>query len=190
MVPVSLYRNAVVERRTAIADHVMGFMIAGALAPKMIAGQKSYYKRFEPQPYSMSRYPFNLQVFIGKQFAGGGRNELGKQCEGLQGENYQFQDKADRLYISNKTHEPFTQKMIDDKNDINKYVQDWADQQKEKIRNRGLDDKSQNYAAAYRIMATCPSGMVVWEPPQDEHNAELIANIKNFCRDENHGGVP
>jgi hypothetical protein len=80
--------------------------------------------------------------------------------------------------------------MIDDKNDINKYVQDWADQQKEKIRNRGLDDKSQNYAAAYRIMATCPSGMVVWEPPQDEHNAELIANIKNFCRDENHGGVP
>ena len=172
MVPVEMTRHAAVERRTAIADHAMGFLIAGGLAPGMIDGKKSYYKRFEPQPYSWSQLPGQYKTFGGKKWEGGGENELGDTCESIQGENYQGQDKSDRLFISNKTHEAFTKEMIDEnKGGINRYVQEWAaDDKKKDISKRGLDDKSQNYAAPYCIFASCPAGFVRWEPPADEHD--------------------
>jgi hypothetical protein len=188
MAPVTLVRQAAIERRTAITDHAIGFMIAGAVAPGMIAGQRSYYKRFEPQAYSMEA-PFNYQTFIGKPVKGSGTNELGMSCPGYNGKGLFMRNKSDRLYISKTTHEPFTQRIIDEENDINKYVQDWSDQQKQKIANRGLDEKSQNYAAAFRIFATCPKGYVRWEPPDDEHNFWLKRNIDQFCRVENFGGI-
>jgi len=192
MVPVEMTRHAAVERRTAIADHAMGFLIAGGLAPGMIDGKKSYYKRFEPQPYSWSQLPGQYKTFGGKKWEGGGENELGDTCESIQGENYQGQDKSDRLFISNKTHEAFTKEMIDEnKGGINRYVQEWAaDDKKKDISKRGLDDKSQNYAAPYRIFASCPAGFVRWDPPADEHDGELIANLENFCREEFLGGLP
>ncbi len=188
MAPVTLVRQAAIERRTAITDHAIGFMIAGAIAPGMISGKRSYYKRFEPQAYSMDA-PYPYQTFIGKPVKGGGTNELLKSCRGYNGKGLWRKNKSDRLYISNYTHEPFTQRIIDESNNINKYVHDWADQQKEKIANRGLDDKSQNYAAAFRIFATCPKGFVRWEPPEDKHNLWLRKNIERFCRVENFGGV-
>jgi hypothetical protein len=188
MAPVTLVRQAAIERRTAITDHAIGFMIAGAIAPGMITGQRSYYKRFEPQAYSMEA-PFKYQTFIGKPVKGGGTNELGQDCPGYNGKGLFMRNKSDRLYISKATHEPFTQQIIDESNDINKYVQDWSDQQKEKIANRGLDEKSQNYAAAFRIFATCPKGYVRWEPPEDEHNLWLRENIRLYCREENFGGI-
>ncbi len=188
MAPVTLGRQAAIERRTAITDHAIGFMIAGAIAPGMIAGQRSYYKRFEPQAYSIDA-PFKYQTFIGKPVKGGGTNELGQPCPGYNGKGLFMRNKSDRLYISKTTHEPFTQQIIDESNDINKYVQDWSDQQKEKISNRGLDEKSQNYAAAFRIFATCPKGYVRWEPPDDEHNEWLRKNIELYCRSENFGGI-
>jgi hypothetical protein len=188
MAPVTLVRQAAIERRTAITDHAIGFMIAGAIAPGMIAGQKSYYKRFEPQAYSMEA-PFNYQTFIGKPVKGGGTNEVGMPCPGYNGKGLFMRNKSDRLYISKATHEPFTQQIIDESNDINKYVQDWSDQQKEKIANRGLDEKSQNYAAAFRIFATCPKGYVRWKPDDDEHNFWLKRNVEQYCRFENFGGI-
>ena len=193
MVPLTLNRHAAVERRTAIADHALGFLIAARLAPGMHQGGRSYLKGFEPQPYSNQ---ITSPIFRGRRYAGGGTNELERtnpafsRCAALSGENYQFQNKADRLYISNKTHEPFTQKMIDDKNTIDKYVQGWADSQKEKIANRGLDEKSSNYATAFRIMAMCPAGKVRWKPLQDGHNNMLPINLDATCKTENFGGKP
>jgi len=189
MVPVSLVRHAAIERRTAITDHAIGFMIAGAIAPGMIQGQRSFYKRFEPQAYSWQA-PKDYQTFIGKPVKGGGTNELGMTCPGYSGQGLYKRNKSDRLYISKLTHEPFTQQIIDESNDINKYVQDWADSEKKKITNRGLDEKSQNYAAAFRIFATCPKGFVRWQPPDDEHNKWLVININEYCRKENFGGIP
>lgn len=189
MAPVTLVRHAAVERRTAIADHAVGFLIAAALAPKMIVGKQSYYKRFEPQRYSM-QVPFPYQTFIGKPFTGGGKNELGATCPSVNATLPAYSSKSDRLYISNKTHEPFTQKKIEEINPIDKYVQEWADQKKEEIAKRGLDKKANNYAAAFRIFATCPAGYTRWEPPMDEHNKFLLLNMKNFCRSENFGGIP
>lgn len=189
MAPVTLVRHAAVERRTAIADHAIGFLIAGALAPKMIVGKQSYYKRFEPQRYSM-KVPFQYQTFVGKPFTGGGSNELGATCPSVNATLPTYSNKSDRLYISNKTHEPFTQKKIEEINSIDKYVQEWADQKKEDIAKRGFDKKANNYATAFRIFATCPAGYTRWEPPMDEHNKFLIQNMKNFCRSENFGGVP
>jgi hypothetical protein len=80
--------------------------------------------------------------------------------------------------------------MIDDKNTIDKYVQGWADSQKEKIANRGLDEKSSNYATAFRIMAMCPAGKVRWRPLPDGHNNFLPANLEATCGEENFGGKP
>ena len=193
MVPLTLNRHASVERRTAIADHALGFLIAARFAEGMHQGQKSYLKGFEPQPYSDQ---IDSPIFRGRRYGGGGTNELERtnpaysQCASLSGENYQYQNKADRLYISNKTHEPFTQKMIDDKNTIDKYVQGWADSQKDKIANRGLDEKSSNYATAFRIMAMCPAGKVRWKPLQDGHNNMLPTNLDATCKTENFGGKP
>jgi hypothetical protein len=196
MVPVTFNRHAAVQRRTAIADHALGFLIAGGLSKNMRNGQKSYLKRFEPQPYSRDKLPFPYQTFIGKRFAGNGTNELiltnpgFSQCTPLSGEGYQWQNKADRLYISNKTHQPFTQQMIDDRNTIDKYRQDWADSQKEKVANHGLDDKTQNHATAFRIMAMCPKGFVRWRPKVDEHEQVLPEILDRDCREEYFGGVP
>lgn len=184
MVPVTLNRHAAVERRTAIADHAVGFLIAGGLFPTFVSGQQSYYKRFEPQSYSQT---FN--VFSAPRFKGTGTNELGDTCESLQGEMLQGAPKSDRLYISNVTHEPFTQAIIDDQNNINKYVQEWAEEsQQDKIANRGLDEKSSNYASAFRIFATCPAGMLRWRPPPDEHDVELRQNLDVHCKEEHFGG--
>lgn len=114
---------------------------------------------------------------------------MGMPCPGYNGKGLFMRNKSDRLYISKATHEPFTQQIIDESNDINKYVQDWSDQQKEKIANRGLDEKSQNYAAAFRIFATCPKGYVRWKPDDDEHNFWLKRNVEQYCRFENFGGI-
>jgi len=187
MAPVTLYRHAAVERRTAIADHAVGFLIAGALAPGMISGKQSYYKRFEPQRYSM-QVPYQYQTFIGRPFKGGRTNELGDSCPSVNATIPPYTSKSDRLYISNKTHEPFTQKKIDESNTIDKYVHEWADQQPDKIAKKGLDDKANNYAAAFRIFATCPAGYTRWRPPNDEHNMYLVQNLNQFCREENFGG--
>lgn len=191
MVPVTLNRHAAVERRTAIADHALGFLIAGGLAPGMITGKKSNYKRFEPMPYSRS-----AELFIGKQFQGGGTNEIpgAPPCPGLSGQNYHLQDMSDQLYLSNEpdTNKNLTQDRINNREgkEFNRYVQDWAkndEESKKKIAERGLDGKSQNYAAPFRIFATCPLGFKRWRPPGD---ANLIANLTMFCREENFGGKP
>lgn len=200
MVPVTLNRHAAVERRTAIADHALGFLIAGGLAEGMIdkpvpgktGGRKSYYKRFEPMPYSRK-----AQLFIGKQFQGGGTNELNQACEGLSGQNYQFQNMSDQLYLSDKkeTNKNLTQdKIINQEGkkgeEFNRYVQNWAkndEESKKKIAERGLDSKSQNYAAPFRIFATCPLGFKRWRPPG---NPQLTINLDLLCREENFGGKP
>ena len=193
MVPVTLNRHAAVERRTAIADHALGFLIAGGLAPGMLTGNKSNYKRFEPMPYSM-RLPYTVQTFIGKKFQGGGTNELGQACEGLSGENYQFQNMSDQLYLSDKmdTNKNLTQDRIKsgEGEEFNRYVQKWAKNDGEsqnKIAERGLDGKSQNYAAPFRIFASCPLGFTRWKPRGDP---DLTANLEMLCREENFGGRP
>lgn len=196
MVPVELYRHAAVERRTAITDHALGFLIAGGVAPTMTRGNKSYYKRFEPQPYSKAM-PYNLQTFIGTRFGGGGTNELGKPCPSVAGENYRFAgSKSDRLYISDVTNKAFDQEKVeagDPKGGINRYREEWGKDQQSaaKIAARGLDEESQNYAAPFRIFATCPKGYKRWRPqPEDTHNQWLIQNVNMYCREENFGGRP
>ena len=194
MVPVELYRHAAVERRTAITDHALGFLIAGGVAPGMTAGNRSYYKRFEPQPYSQDM-PYNLQTFIGTQFQGGGTNELGESCPSVSGENYRHVgSKSDRLYISDVTNKAFDQEMVqadDSKGGVNRYREEWGKDQQSaaKIAARGLDKESQNYAAPFRIFATCPTGFKRWRPkPEDVHNQALIQNVDMYCREENFGG--
>lgn len=196
MVPVELYRHAAVERRTAITDHALGFLIAGGNYPPMTGGQRSYYKRFEPQPYSKSLPP-DLQTFIGTSFSGGGTNELGQDCPSVSGENYQHSgSKSDRLFISDKTNQAFDQEIVqadDKKGGINRYREEWGKDQQSaaKIAARGLDKESQNYAAPFRIFATCPAGYKRWRPkPEDGHNQALIENINRYCREENFGGKP
>lgn len=197
MVPVTLNRHASVERRGAIADHVVGFMIAGGLAETMRTGQRSYLKRFEPQPY-LQKLPETLRPFVGTRFAGTGTNELIRTnpefstCTSLSGEDYASsrENKADRLYISNLNHKPFTQQMIDEKNTIDKYRQEWADSQKEKFAEHGLDEKTQNYATAFRPMAMCPKGFVRWRPPVDEHEQVLHQILEFRCKEEYFGGIP
>jgi hypothetical protein len=196
MVPVELYRHAAVERRTAITDHALGFLIAGGVAPTMITGKRSYYKRFEPQPYS-KEMPYELQTFIGTQFQGGGTNELGDSCSSVSGENYRYAgSKSDRLYISDVTNKAFDQEIVqagDAKGGVNRYREEWGKDQQSaaKIAARGLDKESQNYAAPFRIFATCPQGYKRWRPkPDDTHNQALIYNVNMYCREENFGGRP
>lgn len=194
MVPVELYRHAAVERRTAIADHALGFLIAGGNYGPMTAGKKSFYKRFEPQPYSKDVAP-DLQTFIGTRFAGGGVNEVGMNCPPVGGEDYSGSgSKSDRLFISDKTNKAFDQEIVqadDQKGGFNRYREEWGKdpQTAAKIAARGLDKESQNYAAPFRIFATCPKGYKRWKPnPVDAHNEALIANVNQFCREENFGG--
>ena len=186
MVPVSLYRHAAVERRTAISDHALGFLIAGGMWERMRAGNKSYYKRFEPRPYSWQSAE---RIFKGKRWAGGGSNELLMGCKSYGGRNYQGQDTSDQLFISNFTHQAFTQEPIvnvNTKDAFDKYVQEWATGSgKKTISRKGVDKDAHNYAAAFRKFATCPAGFVRWNPPPDE--VELNANLALFCGEENFG---
>ena len=191
MVPVELYRHAAVERRTAISDHVLGFLIAGGLYEgRMRSGAQSIYKRFEPRPYSKM-----LGLFVGKPFYGSGggpQNELGESCDSVQPENYKDKNKSDQLFISDKTHpsNQFTgeSQMINESSpgEFNRYVGEWArDGQGKSMPERGLDDKSQNYAAAFRLFATCPAKFSRWHPP-DSHDEKISAR----CGQENLGGMP
>ncbi len=188
MVPVSLYRHAAVERRTAISDHVLGFLIAGGMSELMREGNQSYYKRFEPRPYS---WQSTERIFKGKRWAGGGSNELLMGCKSYSGRNYQGQDTSDQLFISNFTHQAFTQEPIvnvNTKDAFDKYVQEWATGSgKKTISKKGVDKDAHNYAAAFRKFATCPAGFVRWDPPDDEHNMNLKANLATFCGEENFG---
>lgn len=189
MVPV-FYRTSRVERRTDIGGRIMGALIAASLAPGMSNGNKSVMKHFEWQPYTMKRNQ-QYQTFVGRPFKGGANNELRQPCPQLSGSGLQYKNKSDRLYISNVTHQPFTQEIIDESNNIDKYVQDWAVAwRKQQIASRGLDEMSQNYAAVFRPVAVCPSGMTRWEPPMDEHNEGLSVNLTTFCREEYFGAQP
>ena len=209
LVPVTLNHHAAVERRADIAGHALGFLIAGGLAegmidkqdPKKEGGRKSYYKRFEPMPYSTK-----AQLFFGKQFTGkkdGATNELDKACDELSGEKYQYKNMSDQLYLSDKkeTNKNLTQDKIISQEveegeegkkgeEFNRYVQNWAkndEESQKKIAERGLDSKSQNYAAPFRIFATCPLGFKRWKPQGD---ATLTANLEMHCGEENFGGKP
>jgi hypothetical protein len=141
--------------------------------------------------------PPDLQTFIGTQFQGGGTNELGESCPSVSGENLRFAgSKSDRLFISDKTNKAFDQEIIeaeDSKGGINRYREEWGKDPESgsKIAARGLDKESQNYAAPFRIFATCPKGFKRWRPqPADGHNLALIENVNRYCREENFGGSP
>jgi hypothetical protein len=192
MVPVELYRHTPVERRSAISDHVLGFLIAGGLYGEMLQGKKSFYKRFEQMPYSQRFGMFTGRPFYGS--ASGPVNEVDMPCEGVNPEVYTGRNKSDQLFISDQTHptRAFTgeTQMIHESSpkEFNRYVQEWSKSGQDKTIPRravddGQDDKSANYAAAFRIFATCPSKYVRWHP-LDVHD-ELI---QERCGDENFGG--
>jgi hypothetical protein len=147
MVPATFVRNSAVERRTAIADKLFGFLIAGTLSvplnrafPLGSNAPRSYLKGFEPRPYSL-RGPqppvAGLATFIGKQFTGVGMNELGDFCVAISGNNFQGQNRSDQIYLSDYTHRPFTDEILVNPKPggrssgsvdgaFNKYVQEWA----------------------------------------------------------------
>ncbi len=192
LVPVELNRYAASERR---ADVPLGFLISAGLAEGMREPgsgpyKKSYYKRFEPRPYSRDHLPFWNRAFVGERFKGGGFNEVFQQCQTISGKDYHQQNKSDQLYISDYTHPVFTEDKIVNQEGraFNRFRGDWAKPgQENEIANRGLDEKSSNYAAAFRIFATCPRGYSRWRPPEhDEINLrdQLLYN----CREENFGG--
>lgn len=202
LVPVTLYRNAPVERRAAFADHAMAFLITTGLAT-MEPGEfslKSIYKRFEPRPYSKTAVT-GYQTFWGKKFSGGGINEIGMQCGAVNGENYSIDDKkgnSDQLFLSDYTHKSFTQQPVVNKNGDDKafkrYIQQWSkgDQKSEKdMKIKRLDADKQNdkdvhnYAVSFRIFATCPSGYSRWRP--DASHGALAENIVTQCGEENFG---
>ncbi len=211
LIPVTLNRYAAVERRTAISK-MLGFLIAGGLAEGMREEGtekylKSYYKRFEPRPYSKKFLPFENEVFVGQQFKGGGFNELLRPCENLSGRDYSGAgDVSDQLYISDYTHRAFTEDKIrhgeaasggsfnlngepePPGQGVNRKPEEWAKPALEnQIGNRGLDEKSSNYAAAFRLFATCPKGYARWRSKEVEH-PQLEAELRYFCREENFGG--
>lgn len=158
--PVTLYRTAQLERRAP--EHALAFLIAAGLYDKDTqASKKSYYKRFEPMPYSQQ-----AKIFSGKPFKGGvGITELPMfPCtRDIDGRNYKGKNMPDQLYISDQTHiftnaGNFVQEPI---HDWNKLYTEWTDDKKSTPR-RGLDKMSQNYGAAFRIFATCPLGYKPW----------------------------
>lgn len=199
LAPVTMYRHAAVERRTAIGDLALGFLVAGGIYYPTMADmtsptdmtskdKKSFYKRFEPQPYSKQ-----FGMFSGMPFKGVGMNERNYGCRPVQGEDYSAagaNNRSDRLYISDVTHQDvFTQEIINNPGgkEFNRYVQDWAEPSAQnKITHRGLDENSSNYAAAFRIFATCPKGFVRWR-----HNDPLTNDltVSPVCGEENLGGA-
>jgi hypothetical protein len=168
--PLSLYRAAQVERRTP--EHALAFAIAGGLFEKDThdttkpSYRKSYYKRFEPMPYSQ-----RAGIFSGKKFDGGLPGLVTEQnlpcIRPLKGENHQGQNKSDQWYISDSTHN-FTQENV---SDWNKTWKEWTTDGN--TPKRGLDDRSQNYAAMSRIFASCPAGYKQWKGDHsgDTHRA-------------------
>jgi hypothetical protein len=203
MVPVSLYRHAAVERRTAIADHVLGFLIAGGLFPPkwlrpgIVPGSmQSVYKRFEPQPYSM-KASVGYQTFWGKKFSGMGVNEVNTPCARLTGRDYNSSEQggdggnSDQLFVSDYTHKAFTQEPIvnakGQRDAFDKFREEWAKDKKsgKEIVYRGLDKDAHNYGVAFRIFATCPAGYSRWRPASP-HGA-LSANLEIHCGEENFG---
>jgi hypothetical protein len=158
----------------------------------MLSGIRSYYKRFETMRYSFE----NFGIFRGKRFVGAGGgpvNERDEQCKrNIEGQDFTRNgewNRSDRLYISDYTHpEVFTQEIVNDPGTtrFNRYVQEWASKKNEnKITNRGLDEKSSNYAAAFRIFATCPKGHSRWRHPDMNTKMQSIAPL---CGEENLGG--
>lgn len=201
MIPVTLNRHAAVERRTAIADHALGFLIAGGLAEGMHQGKRSNFKRFEPQPYSNQMKEEELNTFRGKQWEGGETNELGTPCPVVNGKNFEGKTKSDQLYLSKHTHASFNQKPIHEESinmvthdeKFERYVQGWAGEEEKSqddIAKRGLDKESSNYAAPFRIFATCPKGYVRWRPPEDHDYQGLVLELDRHCAVENFGGEP
>ncbi len=223
MVPLTFMRNSAVERRTAIADKLFGFLIAGTLSVPLqrafpLGGNapRSYLKGFEPRPYSL-RGPQTpaapLKTFVGKAFTGGGMNELGEFCVPIRGNDFQWKNRSDQIYLSDYTHRPFTDEILVNPKPgggssgsldgaFNKYVQEWAkgdiDSEKaiakREIAKDGRDmspnspDKNVNtYASASRIVALCPAGHTRWHPPRDPINALLNRNLDLLCRQENFG---
>lgn len=198
LVPISLYRNAAVERRTAFADHAMGFLISAGLWSRV--GIKSNYKRFEPQPYSMTAKP-GFETFKGKLFGiMGGTTEINTSCVRPDARPYSNNlsvvrldnGNSDQLYLSDYTHKSFTQQPIlnekGGRDAFKKYIQQWSkgDEQSEKdMKAKGLDKDAHNYAIAFRIFATCPKGYSRWRP--DALHGALAANVENSCGEENFG---
>jgi hypothetical protein len=167
--PLSLYRTAQVERRTP--EHALAFAIAGGLfeedthKPDSPNFKKSYYKRFEPMPYSQQ-----AGIFSGKKFEGGypaAKTEQNLPCfRGLKGENYRGKNKPDQWYMSDHTQN-FTQENV---SDWNKSLQQWTTDGN--TPKRGLDERSQNYAAMSRIFASCPAGYKPW---RGDHSGDTRA---------------
>ncbi len=222
-VPLTFNRNKDVEWRTKF-NKLLYFIIAGSLArtPAMaIAGSpiKSYLKGFEPRPYSVvgpEPPDFANWTNIGKAFKGGGTNELGEFCDPVSGNDYYMQNRSDQVYVSDYTHQPFTQNILlevgsPDNNNIdpskgrkgtNLYVQEWANddfESQNKIAKREIDKdggnlsaessdrKVLNYLSTSRIVAVCPEGYTRWRPFPDADNANLNANLNLLCREENFG---
>lgn len=172
MVPVELYSTAKIDPRTL--DHAIPFLHAGGYYEgKMSQGPRSIYKRFEPLPYSRQ-----MGLFTGKRWKGGGANELGDRCRPFEGKDYEDKDQPDQLYISDVNHKTFTQKPVQE---FNRYDREWADQQPENFHNRNFNESVLNYAAAFRIFATCPKGYVRWRGPGYQ-------KFQQACGEENFGG--
>jgi hypothetical protein len=222
-VPLTFNRNKDVEWRTKF-NKLLYFLIAGSLArqPAMSLGgipPKSYLKGFEPRPYSFvgpEPPDFANQTFIGKAFKGGGINELGEVCDAVSGNDYQWRNRSDQVYVSDYTHDSFTQEILlevgsPDNNNTdptrklkgtNLYVQEWAKddfESQNKIAKREIDKggrnlsaesadrKVLNYISTSRIVAVCPEGYTRWRPIPDAGNINLNKNLDLLCREENFG---
>lgn len=194
MVPVSLYSTAQIDQRTL--DHAIPFAIAGAYYAGEMAGPGGrYYKPFEPQPYSQQ-----FKLFKGKRFSGEvgggvpapGLNEDGILCSLLQGYDYQGKNRADQIYLSEKTHPPFDSPKFSasENQKFNQMDRQWAGDKssdQDNFHNREFDSKVLNYGATFRIFATCPKGYVRWRGATGDHFWHR--GINNACGEEHFGGV-
>lgn len=195
MVPVALYSTAQIDQRTL--DHAIPFAIAGAYYAGEMAsrGNGRYYKPFEPQPYSQTFKLFHGKRFSG-QIGGGvpapGLNEDGILCSLLQGNDYQNKNRADQIYLSEKTHPPFdSPKFSSGENQkFNQMDRQWAgtnESDQDSFHNREFDSKVLNYGATFRIFATCPKGYVRWRGATWDH--WWHQGLNNACGEEHFGGV-
>jgi hypothetical protein len=154
-----------------------------------------YYKPFEPQPYSQQ-----FKLFKGKRFSGEvgggvpapGLNEDGILCSLLQGYDYQGKNRADQIYLSEKTHPPFDSPKFSasENQKFNQMDRQWAGDKssdQDNFHNREFDSKVLNYGATFRIFATCPKGYVRWRGATGDHFWH--AGINNACGEEHFGGV-
>ena len=94
MIPLSLNSKAGSDPGTL--DHAIPFLhAAGYYQGEISNGPRSIYKRFEPLPYSQQ-----LNLFTGKQWKGGGSNELNMPCRSYEGKNYEDTNRPDQLFLS------------------------------------------------------------------------------------------